>query len=117
METETLTFRKADASDLDAVTAIYEKLHAEEDAGRAVIGWVTGVYPIRYDAEQALARNDLYLCETERKIAASGIVNQTQVDVYADGRWAYPAADDAVLVLHTLTVDPDFSGRGIGPYK
>ena len=117
METETLTFRKADASDLDAVTAIYEKLHAEEDAGRAVIGWVTGVYPIRYDAEQALARNDLSLCETEGKIAASGIVNQTQVDVYADGRWAYPAADDAVLVLHTLTIDPDFSGRGIGPYK
>ena len=56
MKPEALTFRKAAASDLDAVTAIYDSLHAQEDAGRVTIGWVTGVYPIRYDAEQALAR-------------------------------------------------------------
>ena len=114
METETLTFRRANASDLDAVTAIYDKVHAQEDAGRATIGWVTGVYPIRFDAEQALARGDLYVCATEGRIAASGILNQKQVDVYAEGRWAYPAEDSTVFVLHTLTVDPDLSGRGIG---
>ncbi len=56
METKTLTFRKAAASDLDAVTAIYDRLHAQEDAGRVTIGWVTGVYPVRFDAEQAAAR-------------------------------------------------------------
>ena len=56
METKTLTFRKAAASDLDAVTAIYDRLHAQEDAGRVTIGWVTGIYPIRFDAEQALAQ-------------------------------------------------------------
>lgn len=65
METKTLTFRKAAASDLDAVTAIYDRLHAQEDAGRVTIGWVTGVYPIRFDAEQALARGDLYVCGSE----------------------------------------------------
>ena len=114
METETLTFRRANVSDLDAVTAIYDKVHAKEDAGRVTIGWVTGVYPIRFDAEQALVRGDLYVCETEGRVAASGILNQKQVDVYAEGRWAYPAEDSAVFVLHTLTVDPDLSGRGIG---
>ena len=66
METKTLTFRKAAASDLDAVTAIYDRLHAQEDAGRVTIGW------------------------------------------------AYAAEDRDVFVLHTLTVDPDLSGRGIG---
>ena len=35
-------------------------------------------------------------------------------DVYADGNWLYPAEDREVMVLHTLTVDPDLSGRGIG---
>lgn len=114
MGTETLTFRKAAASDLDAVTAIYDKLHAQEDAGRVTIGWVTGVYPIRFDAEQALARGDLYVCEAEGHVAASGILNQKQVDVYAEGRWAYEAEESAVFVLHTLTVDPALSGRGIG---
>ena len=29
-------------------------------------------------------------------------------------RWAYAAEDGDVFVLHTLTVDPDLSGRGIG---
>ena len=114
METETLTFRKAAASDLDAVTAIYDKLHAQEDAGRVTIGWVTGIYPTRRDAEQALAKGDLYVCESEGRVAASGILNGTQVDVYASGHWAFPAEDSAVFVLHTLTVDPELSGCGIG---
>ena len=95
METKTLTFRKAAASDLDAVTAIYDRLHAQEDAGRVTIGWVTGVYPIRFDAEQALARGDLYVCESEGRVAASGILNQRQVDVYTEGRWAYAAEGGA----------------------
>ena len=59
MEPKPLIFRKAAASDLDAITAIYDKIHAQEDAGRVTIGWVTGIYPIRFDAEQALARGDL----------------------------------------------------------
>ena len=114
METKALTFRKAAASDLDAVTAIYDKLHAQEDAGSVTIGWVTGVYPIRFDAEQALERGDLYVCEAEGRVAASGILNQKQVDVYAEGRWSYPAEDSDVFVLHTLTVDPASFSRGIG---
>ena len=36
------------------------------------------------------------------------------MDVYTDGHWAYAAEDRDVFVLHTLTVDPDLSGRGIG---
>ena len=47
-------------------------------------------------------------------MAASGVINQRQVDVYADGNWLYPAEDREVIVLHTLTVDPELSGRGIG---
>ena len=114
MKTKTLTFRRAAASDLDAVTAIYDKIHAQEDAGSVTIGWVTGVYPTRLDAELAFGRNDLYVCETEGRVAASGILNQKQVDVYAEGCWAYLAEDSSVFVLHTLTVDPGLSGRGIG---
>lgn len=114
MEPKPLIFRKAAASDLDAITAIYDKIHAQEDAGRVTIGWVTGVYPTRFDAEQAAARNELYVCEMEGRVAASGILNQRQVNVYADGHWAYPAEDSTVFVLHTLTVDPELSGRGIG---
>ena len=34
-----VTFRKAAASDIDAVTAIYDAIIAEEEAGRAATGW------------------------------------------------------------------------------
>ena len=107
-------FRKASAHDLDAVVSIYDKIHAREDAGLTTIGWITGVYPIRQDAQEALARDDLYVCEQDGRVVASGIINQRQVDVYADGNWLFSAPDDKVMVLHTLTVDPDLSGRGIG---
>ena len=33
---------------------------------------------------------------------------------YARVPWRFPAPEDEVLVLHTLTVDPAFSGRGYG---
>ena len=114
MGNNTLTFRKAEARDLDAAEAIYDKIHAREDAGLTTIGWITGIYPIRQDAQNALDRGDLYVCELDGRVAASGIINQRQVDVYADGNWLYPAEDREVMVLHTLTVDPDLSGRGIG---
>lgn len=107
-------FRKAQMSDLDAVEAIYDKIHAREDAGLLTTGWVTGVYPLREDAENALARDDLYVYEKDGRVLASGILNQLQVDVYADAAWQYPAQDAQVFVLHTLTVDPEAAGRGIG---
>ena len=66
-----VTFRKAAASDIDAVTAIYDAIIAEEEAGRTTTGWKRGVYPVRATAEAALTRGDLYVAEVDRKIAAS----------------------------------------------
>ena len=34
------------------------------------------------------------------------------MDVYADAPWSRDDAPDAVLVLHTLVVDPSYKGRG-----
>lgn len=43
-----------------------------------MIGWITGIYPIRQDAQDALDRGDLYVCELDGRVAASGIINQRQ---------------------------------------
>jgi 3-methyladenine DNA glycosylase AlkD len=48
-------------------------------------------------------------------VIATGVINQIQVDVYADCDWVYKGPDDDVSVLHTLSVDPDARGRGAGP--
>ena len=110
-----VTFRKADRSDLDAICGIYERSHDAEEAGLSSTGWLRGVYPVRATAEASLDRDDMYVAVLDGKTAATGVINQIQVDVYHDCDWKYKAADEEVSVLHTLAVDPGSRGMGLGP--
>lgn len=109
-----ITFRKAAAADLDAVTAIYDAIIAEEEAGRAVTGWKCGIYPVRATAEAALTRGDLFVAELDGRVAAAAVLNQIQVDVYAGAPWEHDAPDEEIFVMHTLVVDPAAGRRGLG---
>lgn len=106
--------RKAVEADIPAVAAIYDKLHTEEENGRATIGWIRGVYPTEATARQALAREDLFVQEEGGHIVGAAIINQTQVDAYDGGQWTIAAEDNEVMVLHTLVIDPEAAGRGYG---
>lgn len=108
-------FRKASGEDLEAIVRIYDKSHDAEEAGLTTTGWLRDVYPVRAVAEASLARDDMYVAEVDGNVVASGVINQIQVDVYADCDWVYKGPDDDVSVLHTLVVDPDERGMGIGP--
>lgn len=105
--------RKASNADLDAIAGIYAHVHAQE-AVRAHTGWLPGVYPVKATAEAALMRDDLFVCEEDGSICAAAVINQIQVDVYADCAWMYPASEREVMVLHTLVVEPSKAGKGIG---
>ena len=106
--------RLANEKDLDAVEQIYLDIHKAESEGKAFIGWLPGVYPVRATAETALYRGDLYVYEDGGKVLASAIINRTQVDVYEGAAWLYPAQSDGAAVLHTLAVKPSAGGRGVG---
>lgn len=80
-------FLKATEKDIDAVNRIYDAIHTAEENGTAAIGWIRGVYPVRQTAADAVERG---------------------------APWAYPAPDSAVLVLHTLVIDPAAAGKGLG---
>lgn len=107
-------FRKATAADLDAIERIYNKIHDAEDRGELTTGWVSHVYPVRATAEAALGRGDLFVLEEDGEILGAGVINQLQVDVYADAPWEFAAKDEEVCVFHTLTIDPDRRGTGLG---
>ncbi len=113
-KTMSITFRKAAASDIDAVTAIYDAIHTEEEAGRATTGWKRGIYPARATAEAALTRGDLFVAEADGRVTAAAILNQIQVDVYAGAPWEFEAPDEEIFVMHTLVVDPAAGGHGLG---
>lgn len=106
--------RKAAAADIPGVVKIYEKIHAWEQDGRMQIGWLPGVYPVERTAVEALERQDLFVMEENGIVAASAIINQRQVESYRDGDWRFLAGDEEVMVLHTLTVDPDRGKQGLG---
>lgn len=110
-----MKFRKAYTGDVAAIIQIYEHTHDEEEAGNTTVGWKRGIYPTLKTAEASLDRGDMYVAEIGGKVVATGIINQEQVDVYADCDWKYKAPDDKVAVLHTLAVDPGVKGRGVGP--
>ena len=106
--------RKATESDIPAVAEIYAHILANEDPAKPATGWLKGIYPVEATARAALGRDDLFVCIEDDKVVASAIINRTQVDVYADCKWSLECEDDEVMVLHTLTVEPACTGRGIG---
>ncbi len=107
-------FRKADKSDINAIEKIYESTHDAEEAGLTTTGWKRGIYPTVNTAEASLNRGDMYVAELNGKVVATAIINKEQVDMYAEGNWEYEAPDDKICVLHTLAVDPETRGHGLG---
>ena len=106
-------FRKATMQDLPAITAIYDAIHTREKAGLTTTGWIAGIYPTRETARRAIEIGEMYVAQ-DPQIVACGRINHMQDECYKEGAWRCPADPEQVLVLHTLVVDPQKSGLGIG---
>ena len=109
-----MLIRKAEERDLDGIAAVFSDIHTAEESGAVTIGWQRDVYPTRATAEAALKREDLFVLEENDAILGSAIINQLQVDVYENASWQYPAADEEVMVLHTLVISPKAGRKGYG---
>lgn len=107
-------FRKATASDLDAITAIYNAIHDREEAGLTTTGWLRSTYPTRATAEQSVRVGDMFVLDENGRIIAAGKINQIQGEEYAQVPWSFSATPCEVMVLHTLVVSPKHAGKGIG---
>ena len=107
--------RKAVLEDIPRVAAIYDHILSQEERGEAAVGWIRGVYPTRQTALDALEAGTLFVLEQEGSVAAAAKIDQNQVPEYANAPWRYPdVPPEQVMVLHTLVVDPAFSGQGCG---
>lgn len=109
-----MTIRKAVKQDMDAVAALYDKIHTAEENGKIHTGWIRSVYPTVNTVSAALDRDDLFLMVADSALVATGIINQIQVDAYERVVWKCPATNDQIMVMHTLAVDPEQFGRGYG---
>ena len=107
--------RKATRGDIDDVSRIYDEIHDREEAGETTTGWLRGIYPTRETAEASLDRGDLFVQEdNDGQITGTAILNKLQVDCYAAGNWRCEAADDEVMVIHTLVISGRSMQKGLG---
>ena len=109
-----MNIRKAEQRDIARILEIYEKIHDETEAGRLTSGWKRGVYPTRETAEEAVGRGDIFVMEVGGRVVGSAIFNHFQDECYREGSWKIDVPDDKVMVMHTLTIDPECSGQGFG---
>lgn len=109
-----MEFRKATEADLSRIAQIYEQIHTAEENGQLTVGWARNVYPTYDTAKASSDRDDLFVAEDEGTIVGTAIINQLQPDSYPSGNWRYCVSEDAVMVLHTLAIDPQLTGRGYG---
>jgi ribosomal protein S18 acetylase RimI-like enzyme len=109
-----MEIRKAQLSDIDSIEKIYGRIHDSEEKGLSTVGWFRNVYPTRKTAEDALNRSDLFVMTDGEKISAAAVINRIQVDEYKYAAWKHDAAEDDVMVLHCLVVDPLQNGMGLG---
>lgn len=110
-----MIIRKATKQDIPAIVEIYEEIHDKEAAGVTTTGWLRDVYPTAETAEESVGRDDMFVQEDEQgNIVGTAIINRNQVDCYVYGDWEYPAADDEVMVIHTLVISDKDGRRGSG---
>lgn len=109
-------FSKAGMEHVPEIAAIYDKIHSQEETGKVKIGWNRSIYPTENSARESIEAGDMFVAHFNGGIVAAARINQEQVQpTYGQAPWKYEADDSQVMVLHTLVVDPDCAGCGIGP--
>lgn len=104
----------AKPEDLVCVQKIYDDIISYEEKNVKYTAFRANVYPVKETAEKAFAGNSLYVCENDRKICASMIINQLQPDEYKNIDWKYRFLEHKIMIIHLLCVSPEYSGNGLG---
>ena len=109
-----MIIRKAACEDIEDIVRIYNKIHEREEQGLLTTGWIRDIYPTRDTAAVSVAKGEMYVIADNDEVVAAARINQEQGEEYRRAAWKYDAEDEDVMVLHTLVVLPESSGKGYG---
>ena len=113
-EGSTLTIRKADPSEHQAVRAFYHSLIDAVEGKKRYFKWQKEIYPASEDIKAAVDAQTLYIGLAGSRIAASMVVNHKCNEEYRDVAWPEPLPKEEYVVIHMLGVHSDFAGMGFG---
>lgn len=106
--------RSAEKQDIFEIAETYTELLQYEVENGSNSNWKLNVYPTIDVPKSKIPIGTMYVLEEVGEICASMVLNQEQPQEYADIPWESPAANEQVLVIHTLCIPPQKSGKGYG---
>ena len=109
-----MAIEKAVPRDADEVGRLYDSLNDHLMATVNYPGWKKGLYPIREDAERAIAEGTLFVLREGGRIAGTVILSHREEKGYAQADWGLDIAPEQLIVVHTLAVHPQHLSRGVG---
>lgn len=109
-----IQIRKAVGSDLDNIEKLYGDICDYLETHENYPGWKKSVYPIRSDAEKALAANELYVACFGGRTAGTIVLKHEPEEGYKNGKWLTEDDYERIYVVYALAVHPDFLKCGIG---
>lgn len=96
------------------VSDFFERVHDALETGTNHPGWVRGLYPTAANALAAYESGSLFLLREADGIAGVVILNHDPEEAYSRAEWGAELSYDDVLVVHTLAIHPEKTGRGLG---
>lgn len=108
-----IVVRIATANNIDAIEHLYDDLNDFLETHENYPRWKKGVYPIREDAEEALAKEDLYVAMIDGNVDGTVVYSDEQEDAYRAVDWQIEF-DLPVITICKLAVHPKYFGCGVG---
>lgn len=101
-------------SDIDELEQLYNDINDHLARGINYPGWRKDIYPVRENAVNGVAANNLYVARHNGKIAGTIILSHEPEPAYDEATWGIEAGYSEIFVIHTFVVHPDYLKCGIG---
>lgn len=109
-----LEIRICREADISSAGAFYDRVVWWLDHHINYPKWLYRVYPSERSVREMTAGGNQYLCEEEGRIIGAFVLNADPQGNYQKGNWKEAVPDGSYLVLHSLAIDPEVQGKGVG---
>lgn len=104
----------AQEQDIKKVAWLYDSVLEWEVGKENFSGWEPGEYPQEWTARELFRDGGLYCIFDGEKVIASAGYDSRYDDCFERINWSRDISAEQTLVIHTLTVHPDYRRLGLG---
>ena len=109
-----MDFRICNENDICKVGEFYDKvvLHLYQTVNYP--RWKYKIYPTETTVRKRVEVGQQFVCVDDNKVLGAFVLNEDPQGKYENADWKINLSDGEYLVCHTLAIDPEVYGKGIG---